>query len=131
MNEQMSMAHAEFARFVTLKSIIFWDMTPCSRLLHNGLHGVASQKMILFMTTAVKTSNPAFVTSFSDTLILCNFYNADRTIRSPYIFTVRSAQMSIKALSFEAGKSLKLYAWVQQASVRQLFIRASIQTIYI
>jgi hypothetical protein len=26
-------------------------------LLHNGLHGVISQKMILFITTAVKTSN--------------------------------------------------------------------------
>jgi hypothetical protein len=25
----------------------------------NGLHGVLSQKMILFITTAVKTSNPA------------------------------------------------------------------------
>jgi hypothetical protein len=24
----------------------------------NGLHGVISQKMILFITTAVKTSNP-------------------------------------------------------------------------
>jgi hypothetical protein len=28
------------------------------RLKHNGLHGVISQKMILFITTAVKTSNP-------------------------------------------------------------------------
>jgi hypothetical protein len=26
----------------------------------NGLDGVISQKMILFMTTAVKTSNPTF-----------------------------------------------------------------------
>jgi hypothetical protein len=90
-----------------LKSIIFWDVTPCSvlrcsrcfggtyrlhlqgwrkffskkqhwfllkfflqpcrwrryvppkRRLHlNTLHGVTSQKMILFITTAVKTSNP-------------------------------------------------------------------------
>jgi hypothetical protein len=31
---------------------------PKRRLLHNGLHGVISQKMILFITTAVKTSNP-------------------------------------------------------------------------
>jgi hypothetical protein len=38
--------------------IIFWDMTPCSPLSCNGLHGVISQKMILFITTAVKTSNP-------------------------------------------------------------------------
>jgi hypothetical protein len=28
------------------------------RLKLNGLHGVISQKMILFITTAVKTSNP-------------------------------------------------------------------------
>jgi hypothetical protein len=74
-----------------MKSIIFWDMTPCSLLscnrrfggtyrLHlqgrrnnfskkpaskqnnwltlNGLHGVISQKLILFITTAVRTSNP-------------------------------------------------------------------------
>jgi hypothetical protein len=76
------------------KSIIFWDMTPCSplnvnrrfggtyrlhiqgrkkkfrkkpaskqvarkrRLTLNRLHGVISRKMILFITTAVKTSNP-------------------------------------------------------------------------
>jgi hypothetical protein len=32
-----------------MKSIIFWDMTPCSP---------SSQKMILFITTAVETSNP-------------------------------------------------------------------------
>jgi hypothetical protein len=31
------------------------------RLLHNGLHGVISQKMILFITTTVKTSKPDFV----------------------------------------------------------------------
>jgi hypothetical protein len=30
---------------VVMKSIIFWDMTP---LKLNGLHGVISQKMILF-----------------------------------------------------------------------------------
>jgi hypothetical protein len=56
--------------------MIFWDMTTCSplslnrrfggtyrhhlqgRLKLNGLHGVISQKMILFKTTSVKTSNP-------------------------------------------------------------------------
>jgi hypothetical protein len=31
----------------------------------NGLHGVISQKMILFITTAVKTSNPT-VSKFSN-----------------------------------------------------------------
>jgi hypothetical protein len=75
-----------------MKSIIFWDMTPCSPLSFNrrfrgtyrlhlqgrrnrfskpasklrnvgwnyGLHGVISQKMILFITTSVKTSNPKY-----------------------------------------------------------------------
>jgi hypothetical protein len=33
------------------------------RLTLNGLHGVISQKMILFITTAVKTSNPTFSTA--------------------------------------------------------------------
>jgi hypothetical protein len=60
-----------------MKSIIFWDMTPCSplsfsrrfggtwrryvppkrRLKLKGVHGVISQKMILSITTAVETSN--------------------------------------------------------------------------
>jgi hypothetical protein len=31
---------------------------PKRGLKFNGLHGVISQKMILFVTTAVKTSNP-------------------------------------------------------------------------
>jgi hypothetical protein len=87
-----------------MKSIIFWDMTPCSplsfnrrfggtyrlhlqgrrngfskpaskvaswrwrryvppkrRLKPNRLHGIISQKMILFITTAVKTSNPTII----------------------------------------------------------------------
>jgi hypothetical protein len=79
----------------TMKSIVFWDITPCSLLkvnrhfggtyrLHlrgrkicrarnqresrwqtepfqrafNSLHGVISQKIVLFITTAVITSNP-------------------------------------------------------------------------
>jgi hypothetical protein len=33
---------------------------PKRWLTFNGLHGVISQKLILFMTTAVKTSNPTF-----------------------------------------------------------------------
>jgi hypothetical protein len=81
-----------------LKSIIFWDITPCSalkvnwpfggtcrldllprwflprfillpwrwrrhvplkrRVTCNGLHGVISQKIVLFITTTVRTSNP-------------------------------------------------------------------------
>jgi hypothetical protein len=72
----------------TRESIIFWDVTRCSLLSCNrrfggtyslhlqgrrnrfsktgkqaggkGLHGVISQKMILFITTAVKTSNPTY-----------------------------------------------------------------------
>jgi hypothetical protein len=93
--ERMNTGSVGFEVFtaVVMKSIIFWDMTPCSLLsfnrrfggtyrLHlqgrrikfskkpaskhvppkrwlklNGLHGVISQKMILFITTAVKTSN--------------------------------------------------------------------------
>jgi hypothetical protein len=37
------------------KSAIFWDITPCSPLRNLG---VISQKMVLFITTAVRTSNP-------------------------------------------------------------------------
>jgi hypothetical protein len=34
------------------------DMFPKRRLTFNGLHGVISQKIVLFITTAVRTSNP-------------------------------------------------------------------------
>jgi hypothetical protein len=37
-----------------MKSIIFWDVTPCSLLHLNGLHGVTSQKMILFTAFLVR-----------------------------------------------------------------------------
>jgi hypothetical protein len=36
---------------------------PKRRLKPNELHGVISQKMILFITTAVKTSNPTYINS--------------------------------------------------------------------
>jgi hypothetical protein len=35
---------------LVMKSIIFWDITPCSLFI--------SQKLILFIITAVKTSDP-------------------------------------------------------------------------
>jgi hypothetical protein len=34
------------------------DVLPKRRLTFNGLHGVIFQKMVLFITTAVTTSNP-------------------------------------------------------------------------
>jgi hypothetical protein len=34
---------------------------PKRRVQLYGLHGVISQKMILFITTAVKASNPAYI----------------------------------------------------------------------
>jgi hypothetical protein len=36
------------------------DVPPKRRLHLNRLHGVTSQKMILFITPAVKTSNPTY-----------------------------------------------------------------------
>jgi hypothetical protein len=77
-----------------LKSIIFWDTTPCSplrvdrrfgetyrphlqgreisrarnqpenRLTLNGLYGIMSQKTVLFITTDVRTSIPTMTTLF-------------------------------------------------------------------
>jgi hypothetical protein len=81
-----------------LKSAIFWDIPPCSPLivnrgfggtyrLHlqgrknkfskkpaqlNGLHGVISQKMVLFIITAVKISNPTTYSSCSEDMNLLN-----------------------------------------------------------
>jgi hypothetical protein len=36
-----------------------WYVSPKRRLTFNGLHSVISQKIVLFMTTAVRTSNPS------------------------------------------------------------------------
>jgi hypothetical protein len=41
-----------------VEEIISATNQQASRLTLNGLHGVVSQKLILFITTAVKTSNP-------------------------------------------------------------------------
>jgi hypothetical protein len=38
---------------------------PNRRLTFNGLHGVISQKIVLFITTAVRTSDPTKFTSFA------------------------------------------------------------------
>jgi hypothetical protein len=75
-----------FEHTLKLKNTIFWDITPCSPLKVNrrfggtyrlnlqgrkisrarnqresgwqGEHGVISQKIVLFITTSVRTSNP-------------------------------------------------------------------------
>jgi hypothetical protein len=44
----MNAAGFEVLTAVVMKSTIFWD----------GLHSIISQKMVLFITTAVRTSNP-------------------------------------------------------------------------
>jgi hypothetical protein len=42
-----------------MKSFIFWDITPCSPLSDNRLFGGTYRlHLILFITIAVKTSNP-------------------------------------------------------------------------
>jgi hypothetical protein len=70
-------------RFSTMKSSVFWDITPCRplkvnrsfggckrhfppkrRLTFNGLHGVISLKTELLIAAAVRTSNPMFITVF-------------------------------------------------------------------
>jgi hypothetical protein len=38
---------------VVMKSSIFWDISPCI-----PVHGITSQKIELFVTTTVRTSNP-------------------------------------------------------------------------
>jgi hypothetical protein len=51
-------------------------VSPKRRLKLDGLHGVISQKMILFITSTVKTSNPTwFYFTFSQTCthIYCNY----------------------------------------------------------
>jgi hypothetical protein len=36
------------------------DVLPKRQLTFNGLHGITSQKMVLFITTSVRTSNPTY-----------------------------------------------------------------------
>jgi hypothetical protein len=42
------------------------DVPPKRRLTLNGLQGVISQKIVLFTTTTVSTSNPTVVSLFTD-----------------------------------------------------------------
>jgi hypothetical protein len=58
---QLIMKQLHMRNRLSIKSIFFWEMTPCR------LHGVISQKKILFKTTAVKTSNPDCL-EFNDSL---------------------------------------------------------------
>jgi hypothetical protein len=43
------------------KNSIFWDITPYIRLTFKGVHRVISQKLELFISTAVRTSNPTIL----------------------------------------------------------------------
>jgi hypothetical protein len=46
---------------------------PKRRLTLNGLHGVISQKMVLFITTAVRTSNHTIIISLNMIKMLGNY----------------------------------------------------------
>jgi hypothetical protein len=48
---------ADFSEQI-MNRYIFWHISPFSRLNFNGLHGVISQKIELFITTAVRIANP-------------------------------------------------------------------------
>jgi hypothetical protein len=50
---------------------------PKHRLTSNGLHGVISQKIEIFITTAVRTSNPTLIIKF-------NFYREYRDVGQIY-----------------------------------------------
>jgi hypothetical protein len=105
-SKQHCLLHAGFYKHVgthtsiILKSTIFWDITPCSPMrvnrrfgehiawrwrwyvppkswsTLNRLHGIISQKMVLFVTTGMRTSNPT-------SIILSLFH-----IHSAYIFQI-------------------------------------------
>jgi hypothetical protein len=63
----------EILTVVVMKSTVFWDITPCIRLTFNGLHGVISQKIILFIYYCVYKSPPVVAPkptlSYSSSLI--------------------------------------------------------------
>jgi hypothetical protein len=53
---------------------------PKRRFTFNGLHGAASQKIVLFISTAVTTSNPTFLS------ILISIQVADIVYRTAYTY---------------------------------------------
>jgi hypothetical protein len=98
------------------KSSIFWDITPCGslkinrrfggkcrhllrpwrwrrhfppkcRLTFNWLHGVISQKIELFITTAVRTSNPTSAGTLGIKWLCINFWTSTMEITRTYLYT--------------------------------------------
>jgi hypothetical protein len=47
------------------------DVPPKRRLIFNGLHGIISQKTVLFITTDVRTSNPTDICVFTIDNFVC------------------------------------------------------------
>jgi hypothetical protein len=45
------------------------DVPLKPRLIFNGLHGVISQKIVFFITTAVRTSNPTYYKFLYDKIV--------------------------------------------------------------
>jgi hypothetical protein len=50
-----------------------WRYVPLKRqLIFNGLHGVISQKIVLFIMTTVRTSNPASLLPYKRVAVKLN-----------------------------------------------------------
>jgi hypothetical protein len=55
-----------------MESSVFWDISRCSPLKVNGLHGIISQKTGLSISTAVRTSDPISRNIFQTEIIILN-----------------------------------------------------------
>jgi hypothetical protein len=58
---------------MVMKSCIFWDITPCSPLEINRLHGVMSQKTERCIITDVRTWDPRRMIARRDSIHACMY----------------------------------------------------------
>jgi hypothetical protein len=89
---------------VVPRSSIFWDTVPCSPLNvnqlrrwfnFNGLHGVISRKAEIFITAAVRTSNPTCNTrDWTRTSMARNQYLTSSAMARPWLTNLVTGQLN-------------------------------------
>jgi hypothetical protein len=100
---------------------------PKRWLTLNGLHGVIFQKMILFITTAVKTSNPTQLWREFVTTVLCHSERCHRNFWAPECIAVMTGpKFGFETASFRHlvvfglnYQSLSLYPYFDLLEVQQ------------
>jgi hypothetical protein len=110
------------------KSSVFWDITPRSRLTFNGLHRVISQKTELFITKAVRTSNPTNLV-FSRTLYETDAWDTPSKLKHVFVTctnmtNTRTCDAVLKSLS--SFSSQYWSSWCKLLSINTVYAIVSI-----